>query len=67
MNLQKISYQWKVNITGLLSCVMAVTGISVDEFMDNGNRKLSGQSQKFIVSVEKLTAKYKDVRLYLCL
>jgi hypothetical protein len=42
MNLRKVSYQGKVNTTGSLSCLMAVTGISGAESTDNGNRKFSG-------------------------
>ena len=36
MNLRQVSYQDKVNRTGSLSCLMAVTGISGIEFTDNG-------------------------------
>jgi hypothetical protein len=39
--LRKVSYQGKLNRTGSLSCLMAVTGISGVESRDNGNRKLS--------------------------
>jgi hypothetical protein len=42
MHLRKVSYQGKVNGTGSLSCLMAVTGISGVESTDNGNGKLSG-------------------------